>query len=260
VQSVRPLHGCKLATGACWPRSAARHAARPQLRRKGVHALPEAVAWIGDAVHNMPDQVQSMGAYGPMYFFCVYVLSQFVLIPVTLPTVTAGFVFGFPMGFAIIAGASMTSAAVGFCLARTLLRPQIERLTANNTTFQRINRAAAREGFKIVLLSRLSLVINFSFLNYLFGLSAVKFEDFMAATFLGFIPEAMALAYASSTARSIISEGTEVPWYGYMLGFAALATLVHQVAEIAKQAMDEAVEEDGAVTVVPEKAATAGAA
>lgn len=216
-------------------------------RRK---ALPEALILVTSFVEAIPERVAGMGSLGAIYFFCIYVLAECLAIPATPLTLSAGYLFGGPMGVCIALLAGSTAAGIGFLLSRTFLRPVIVRMAEKRPVFKKINKAVEREGFKIVLLMRLSPLLPFSIANYLFGLSNVRFTSFMAASLLGFAPGTCTYVYLATTARVVVSEGARAPWYYYVLGVAGTAVLVRLAARIAKRAVDEAVE-DGAAALQP---------
>jgi uncharacterized membrane protein YdjX (TVP38/TMEM64 family) len=64
-----------------------------------------------------------------------------------------------------------------------------------------IDRAINKEGFKVVLLLRLSPLLPFALSNYLYGLTSVDFWSFVSATFLGFSPGTLAIVYAGSAGK-----------------------------------------------------------
>lgn len=62
------------------------------------------------------------------------------------------------------------------------------RLIAGNEKFNAVDEAVARDGWKIVLLTRLSPVFPFILLKYAFGLTRVSLKHYFFASWLGIIP------------------------------------------------------------------------
>jgi len=215
---------------------------------------------VAELLDSLPQQVEALGPMGSAYFVGLYVFSQLlVVVPAITMTITSGYLFGVPMGFGLSLLGSMAAATAGFFLSRTVLQPQVMHMAAGNETVAKISKAVEREGFKVVLLSRLALVLPFSPLNYAFGgLSNVSFKDFFMGTFLAFGPETFAIVYFASSARSIFGEGANgEPWYVYVIGAIVVATLLHQVTELAKSSLDDAVEGDEVAMPATPLAATA---
>mmetsp|Transcript_63303 Transcript_63303/g.185043 ORF Transcript_63303/g.185043 Transcript_63303/m.185043 type:complete len:348 (+) Transcript_63303:73-1116(+) len=212
-----------------------------------LRALPELFTSFQAVLDSVPQQVAELGPLGPAYFFAVYVVAECLALPATPLTLSAGYLFGLPLGCAVSLAGGTVAAGIGFLLSRTLLRPQITELAAGNETFQNVNRAVESEGFKIILLLRLSPLLPFALSNYLYGLSNVGFLDFIAATALGFAPGTCAFVYFATTARSVLSESGEgQPWYVYAVGIAVTVALLKVVSDVAKQAVDEAIEAEQA--------------
>lgn len=209
-------------------------------------ALPEVFTAAKELLDQVPEDVKALGPWGPAYFFAVYVVAEVLALPATPLTLSAGYLFGLPMGVLITLGAGSVAACIGFLLSRTVLSPQIAAVAAENEMYQKVNKAVEREGFKIILLLRLSPLLPFSISNYLFGLSKVSFSDFFLATMLGFMPGTFAYVYLASSARELLSESGGTPWYVYALGLAATFVLLQQVAHVAKTTIDEAVEAEEA--------------
>lgn len=62
---------------------------------------------------------------------------------------------------------------------------------------QAIERAVAEEGWKVVLMLRLSPAFPFTAVNYAAGLTCISFWDFMGASAVGLIPGGHLFALAS---------------------------------------------------------------
>src|SRR5262249_25372568 len=121
-------------------------------------------------------------AWGPVVFAAVYAVACLVL-PGSLITLAAGSLFG-----AIVGPASVTGASLAFWLGRTLARGLIEKRLAGNPRFRALDQAVAAGGFKIVLLTRLSPLFPFTLLNYAFGLTKVRFRDYVLTSWIGMLP------------------------------------------------------------------------
>eukprot|EP00434_Breviolum_minutum_P034793 symbB.v1.2.030798.t1/scaffold3509.1/size56090/1 len=91
-------------------------------------------------------QVVALGPMGSWYFCASYAAALCLAVPATPLTLSAGYLFGFPMGFFLAVVAGGVAGAICFLLSRTLLRPSLIRLAANNKVFRQMNRAVELEG------------------------------------------------------------------------------------------------------------------
>jgi uncharacterized membrane protein YdjX (TVP38/TMEM64 family) len=146
--------------------------------------------------------VRNLGWWGPLVFGLVYAVAG-LAIPGSLLTLGAGFAFGVVRGTIVVSASSVTTAVVAFWLGRTLFRDWIEARVAANPKFRAIDQAVAENGFKIVLLTRLSPVFPFTLLNYTFGLTKVRFRDYLLASWIGMLPGTILYVYLGSTVRTI---------------------------------------------------------
>lgn len=249
------------------PRADARHGTpgRPRqalhaLPPEVYHALPDSVTSIANGLQAfldaVPQQVEAWGPLGPLYFLAVYVAAECIALPATPLTLSAGYLFGLPLGCAISLTGGTIAACIGFLLARTLLKPQIQELAQESELFQNINKAVERRGFKIILLLRLSPLLPFSLSNYFYGLSNVAFQDYALATLLGFAPGTCGYVYFATQAKLLAEEGVSEPWYVYAVAAVVTIGLLKVVSDVARNAVDEAVAEDEAQKAAQKAQAT----
>ena len=142
--------------------------------------------------------------------------------------------------------AAVLGSAGAFLVARYVARGAIERRIAGNDKFAAIDRAIAGQGFKIVLLLRLSPVFPFNLLNYGLGLTKVRFSDYIMAA-IGMIPGTFLYVYYGKLAGDVASlaGGASVekgPGYWAVLGLGLMATLIVTilVTRVARRALVEA--------------------
>ena len=70
-----------------------------------------------------------------------------------------------------------------------------------------VDAAVAREGWKIVLLTRLSPAFPFNLLNYAFGLTRVALRDYVLASWIGMMPGTVMYVYLGSVAGDLATLG-----------------------------------------------------
>src|SRR2546423_7412949 len=146
-------------------------------------------------------------AWGPVVFAAVYALACLVL-PGSIITLAAGSLFGVVVGSAVVSLASVTGASLAFWLGRTLARGLVEKRLAGNARFRALDQAVAAGGFKIVLLTRLSPLFPFTLLNYAFGLTKVRFRDYLLASWIGMLPGTVMYVYLGSTVKELADVAT----------------------------------------------------
>jgi uncharacterized membrane protein YdjX (TVP38/TMEM64 family) len=185
--------------------------------------------------------VKDLGWWGPVVFGVVYAIAALV-IPASLLTLGAGAVFGPVRGTIVVSLSSVTTAAIAFWLGRTRARGWVEAKVAGNPKFRALDQAVAENGFKIVLLTRLSPVFPFLLLNYALGLTKVRFRDYLLASWIGMLPGTVLYVYVGSASFGAgRGERTLAEKVFFWAGLAATAVLTILVTRIARDALRRAV-------------------
>eukprot|EP00931_Biecheleriopsis_adriatica_P011030 TRINITY_DN112099_c0_g1_i1.p1 TRINITY_DN112099_c0_g1~~TRINITY_DN112099_c0_g1_i1.p1 ORF type:complete len:286 (-),score=37.11 TRINITY_DN112099_c0_g1_i1:110-967(-) len=215
-------------------------------------AFPDAT-WIDMLRHEIPDRVLSLGQLGPVYFGVAFVLSAGILLPITPLMLSAGLLFGLPLGIGITFLAVCTSAGVNFLLSRTLFRSQVQKAVERDESLSRISAAVECEGFSIILLLRLSPLLPFAASSYALGLTKVPFLEYLLATALGYAPWIVVLVSSSTVFGGIQDDDAAVPEYYYVLGALLTVFFVKLAADIAGKAIDEAIDASVESCAVPKE-------
>ncbi len=147
--------------------------------------------------------IQGLGFWGYLVVIGTYVLAAVFFLPGSLVTLAAGFLFGLAAGSVVVSIGATLGAAAAFLTGRYLARDRIQQKIASNPKFHAIDRAVGREGFKIVLLTRLTPVFPYNVLNYAFGLTGVSFRSYILASWIGMIPGTVLYVYLGSTAKDL---------------------------------------------------------
>ena len=141
---------------------------------------------------------------------------------------------------------STIGATTAFLAGRTLLRGLIEHKVAGDVRFRALDAAVAEQGFKIVMLTRLSPVLPFNLLNYAFGLTKVRLRDFVLASWIGMFPGTLLYVSIGSAAKSLSdvlagrSEGSVAQKVLFGVGLVATLVVTVLMARIARKALADA--------------------
>ena len=191
--------------------------------------------------------IAGLGAWGPVTFIIIYILATILFIPGSLLTLGSGVIFGVLWGSIYVSIGATIGAGGAFLVGRYLARGWVEKRIEGNNKFKAINEAVAREGWKIVGLTRLSPVFPFNLLNYAFGVTQVSFKDYFFPTWIGITPGTVLYVYIGSLAGSLASLGTEgrertpAEWTFYAVGLVATVIVTLYVTRIARKALEKRV-------------------
>jgi uncharacterized membrane protein YdjX (TVP38/TMEM64 family) len=172
-------------------------------------------------------------------FVGIYIVATVLFIPGSVLTLGAGAVFGVALGSVCVSIAATLGATAAFLVGRYLARDAIARKIEKNEKFAAIDRAVADEGWKIVLLTRLSPVFPFTLLNYGFGITRVKLSHYVLASWIGMIPGTVMYVYLGSLVN--LSAGhrqrTTGEWVLYGVGLLATIIVTVFVTRVARKAL-----------------------
>lgn len=192
--------------------------------------------------------VARQGVWGPVLLMVAYLVACLLLIPGSLLTLGAGFLFGLAVGFGTVCIGSNLGACAAFLVGRFLARDWVARRVARDPRFVAIDRAVGREGWKIVLLLRLSPLVPFNLLNYALGLTRIRFWEYALATVVGMLPGTVLYVYLGTTLQDVTAlndEGPPAPpgqrwWFWIGLTTTLLATAY--VTAVARRALQTAMQ------------------
>ena len=162
-------------------------------------------------------------------YVATYIVATVFVIPASILTLAAGFVFGLPLGVVLVSIGSVLGASAAFLVGRFFVREWVAKRIAGLPRFQALDRATRHEGFVIVFLTRLSPLFPFNIINYGLALTSVRFRDYFFASWIGMLPVTILYVYIGSVAKDLTeltSGGVQGGMAGRVLLFAGLAATV----------------------------------
>lgn len=174
--------------------------------------------------------VTSAGVLGPVVFVLVYGIAALLLIPASVLTISAGFLFGGLYGTALVSAGSTFGAALSFLVARYFARAFVEDKIrqSDGKILKAVDKAIESQGSKVVFLMRLSPLFPYSLINYSLGLTKIPFTEYIVASWLGMLPGT--LAYTGIGAAGKVAMDASV---GSVEATSPLVVLLYAVGAIA---------------------------
>jgi uncharacterized membrane protein YdjX (TVP38/TMEM64 family) len=190
-------------------------------------------------------RIAGLGSAAPLVFVSSYVVACVFLIPGSILTLSAGFLFGVVRGSIYVSVAATLGATVAFLIGRYAARQWVAARLASYPKFKAVDEAVAHEGWKIVALTRLSPLFPFNLLNYAFGLTNLRLRDYVVASWAGTLPGTIAYVYLGSLAGDLTRAATgESPrgiaeWALYALGLLATIAVAVYVTRVSTRALKQ---------------------
>lgn len=195
-------------------------------------------------------RIESLGFWGALAFIVIYILATVLFIPGSILTFGGGAIFGVILGSLYVFIAATLGATGAFLVGRYLTRSWVSKQIEGNAKFKAIDDAVAREGFKIVLLTRLSPVFPFIFLNYAFAVTQVSLKDYFFGS-VGIIPGTVMYVYLGSLAGNLAmigaanqttnSQAEATKWAVRIFGFIATVAVTVYITRVARKALQDRV-------------------
>jgi len=150
---------------------------------------------VADWIAQVQQKVMHLGAWSAIWYPLLYAGCNVLLLPGGLLSIGGGFFFGLWWGFLIVLIGNVGGAAISFVLSRWIGRRWLRRRLLRNATLEALEPAVEREGWKIILLSQLHPLFPTSLLNYLYGLTTIRFRTCILWVAIGQAPGLFLYAY-----------------------------------------------------------------
>lgn len=153
--------------------------------------------WIGWA----QKRIGEMGIWGAALYPLLFALCNVLLLPGGVLAMGSGLFFGLWWGTALNIVGTVIGAAIAFFISRKLGRGWLERSLFRHEKWAAMDEAIAREGWKIIFLSQIHPLFPSSLLNYLYGVTRIRFSTCLLWIALGQAPGLFLYAYLGTLAQ-----------------------------------------------------------
>jgi uncharacterized membrane protein YdjX (TVP38/TMEM64 family) len=130
--------------------------------------------------------LQQMGGWAPILYILIYSIATICILPSTPLNLTGGAIFGSVWGTVWTSIAAILAAVLSFGFSRTIGRKLVEQKLAGK--WEQLDLEMERGGFFYMFAIRLLPLIPYGLVNFMAGLTSIKFRDYFFGTLLGTVP------------------------------------------------------------------------
>lgn len=153
---------------------------------------------------SIRDYIQSFGNLAALVFIVAYTFNTISILPPIAPlSLAAGLAFGTVWGAMYLMIAALIGTSATFMISRFFGRGLVEKFLKGK--FKNLDEKLETNGFMTVLFFRIVPLVPYEALNYVSGLSKIKFKDYFCATLLGLVPGVIISAFFGGSLGEINS-------------------------------------------------------
>ena len=175
---------------------------------------------------NLKVWFEGLGMVAPLVFILVWIAACVFFLPGSPVTVVGAFVFGPIWGTVYSLIGATIGATAAFLMGRYAARGMVEGLIQRNRALQKIDEGVERQGWRMLMITRLVPVFPFNAQNYVYGLTRIRLLTYVLLTFVFMAPGTAAYNFA---AGRLLRGELEMTTLYYLAGAAVLFVLLSLV-------------------------------
>jgi uncharacterized membrane protein YdjX (TVP38/TMEM64 family) len=155
-----------------------------------------------DGLNRLRDWIDGFGAIAPLVFIAIYAVATVAFLPGTPLTLLAGLVFGPVLGTVWAVIGATIGATLAFLVGRYAARDLVETWTAGNERVKKLDEGVEKQGWRMLLITRLVPVFPFNLQNYAYGITKIGLGTYVLLTAVCIIPGAAVYTFAGGSLAS----------------------------------------------------------
>ena len=152
-----------------------------------------------DGLDRLRGWVLGFGALAPLVFVLLYVIATVAFLPGTPLSLLAGLVFGPVLGTLWVVIGATIGATLAFLIGRYAARDLVRTWTANNERIRKLDEGVERQGWRMLLITRLVPLFPFNLQNYAYGLTGIGAGVYVGLTAVCIVPGAAVFTFAGGS-------------------------------------------------------------
>jgi len=144
----------------------------------------------------------SLGLWAPLIFILVWIVACVFFLPGLPVTIVGALVFGPVWGTVYSSIGATLGAAAAFLVGRYAARGMVEGLLRKNKALQKIDDGVERQGWRMLMITRLVPLFPFNAQNYVYGLTKISLPTYIVVSFICMLPAGIAFNFMAGSVRT----------------------------------------------------------
>jgi uncharacterized membrane protein YdjX (TVP38/TMEM64 family) len=161
--------------------------------------------------------LQSFGMLAPVIFILIWIVACLFFLPGLPVVIVGGLIFGAFWGTVWSTIGANLGAIAAFLVGRYAARSAVEGLVQKNKMLKKIDDGVKKQGWRMLLITRLVPIFPFNAQNYVYGLTDISLGTYILVTLPCMLPASIAFNFAAGSVRT--GNFAKTFWY---LGIAAV--------------------------------------
>jgi len=155
-----------------------------------------------DNIDRLDAWFDSLGWWAPLAFVVLWVASAVFFLPGLILTIAGGLLFGAVWGTVWTTVGANLGAIAAFLIGRYLARGMVENMMERHGGLKRIDDGVRRQGWRMLMITRLVPVFPFNLQNYAYGLTDIPLKTYALVTLPCMLPATLAFNFAAGSVRT----------------------------------------------------------
>lgn len=170
-----------------------------------------------DNIDRLGAWFDGLGWWAPAAFVLLWVGATVFFLPGLVLTIAGGLIFGAVWGTLWTTIGANIGAVAAFLLGRYAARSMVETMVEKNQGLRKIDEGVRRQGWRMLMITRLVPLFPFNIQNYVYGLTDIPLRTYVLVTLPCMLPATIAYNFAAGSVRT--GDFGKTLWY---LGVAAV--------------------------------------
>ena len=143
-----------------------------------------------------------LGWWAPVAFVVLWIGASVFFLPGLVLTIAGGLIFGAAWGTLWTTIGANLGAVAAFLIGRYAARGKVEAMVAQNPALRRIDDGVRRQGWRMLMVTRLVPIFPFNVQNYVYGLTDIPLRTYVLVTLPCMLPATIAYNFAAGSVRT----------------------------------------------------------
>jgi len=170
-----------------------------------------------DNIDRLNAWFDGLGWWAPSVFVLLWIVASVLFLPGLAITIVGGLVFGAVWGTVWTTVGANLGAVAAFLVGRYAARGMVEGMVEKNEALKKIDEGVMRQGWRMLMVTRLVPIFPFNVQNYVYGLTDIPLRTYVLVTLPCMLPATIAYNFAAGSVRT--GDFGKTLWY---LGVAAV--------------------------------------